>query len=73
MNKNEIGVHAGQIWQALSKEHRRWSYTELKDKIKLNDRDLNAALGWLARENKIEFCQCDGEDMFYLCLNVYIG
>ena len=31
------------------------------------------ALGWLSRENKIEFDQCDEELYVYLCVNVYIG
>ena len=29
---------------------RKWNYDELRDKLRLRDRDLNAALGWLARE-----------------------
>lgn len=40
----------------------------------LADRDLNAAIGWLARENKIDFDGEEiGEDCFFLSVNVYIG
>ena len=41
----------------------------------LSDRDLNAALGWLARENKVQFetSQKDGLDYLFLELNLYIG
>ena len=39
----------------------------------LKDKDLGAALGWLAREDKIEFEQEEEELYVYLCVNVYIG
>ncbi len=45
----------------------------LKRKSGLKDKELGAALGWLSRENKIEFDQCDEELYVYLCVNVYIG
>ena len=33
----------------------KWSYGLLKRKSGLKDKELGAALGWLSRENKIEF------------------
>jgi len=36
-------------------------------------RDLNAAIGWLARENKIDFECSNGDDCLFLSVNVYIG
>ena len=39
----------------------------------LSDRDLNAAIGWLARENKIDFECSNGDDCLFLSVNVYIG
>ena len=39
----------------------------------LKDKELGAALGWLAREDKIEFEQEEEELYVYLCVNVYIG
>ena len=53
------------MWSLLS-DGRRWRYSELKIQLKLRDRELNAALGWLARENKIGFEQADGEMWVYL-------
>ena len=72
MDKNEIGLNAGKVWQLLSNND-KWSYGNLKKKSGLKDKDLGAALGWLAREDKIEFEQEEEELYVYLCVNVYIG
>lgn len=71
MDKYQIGVNAGIIWHLL-KDSKRWSYCDLKNASGLSDRDLNAAIGWLAREDKIDFEHCD-EDCLFLNINVYIG
>ena len=55
MDKTTIGVNAGIVWRTIDSSGRAWKYEELKKETKLSDRDLNAAIGWLARENKIEF------------------
>ena len=40
----------------------------------LSDRDLNAAIGWLAREDKIDFDTEEGKDgCFFLSVNIFIG
>ena len=72
MNRNEIGVNAGKVWQLLS-NNEKWSYGLLKRKSGLKDKELGAALGWLSIDSKIEFDQCDEELYVYLCVNVYIG
>ena len=72
MNKNLIGLNAGKVWKLLN-NNQRWSYCELKEAVGLSDRDLNAAIGWLAREDKIDFETEDGNDRLFLCVNVYIG
>ena len=72
MDRNEIGLNAGKVWQLLS-NNEKWGYGTLKRKSGLKDIELGAALGWLSRENKIEFDQCDEELYVYLCVNVYIG
>ena len=64
MNRNEIGVNAGKVWQLLS-NNEKWSYGLLKRKSGLKDKELGAALGWLSRESKIEFDQCDEELYVY--------
>ena len=45
----------------------------MKKETQLSDRDLNAAIGWLARENKIEFDSemPDGEEVMHVEMNVY--
>ena len=52
MNKNQIGTNAGIVWKLLS-DNAHWEYDKLKQASGLSDRDLNAAIGWLAREDKI--------------------
>lgn len=72
MDKTEIGLNAGKIWQLLS-NNEKWSYSALKRKSGLKDKELGAAIGWLARENKIEFYDLEEELYVYLCVNIYIG
>lgn len=74
MDKRSIGVNAGVVWRLLD-NNRRWEYNELKAASGLSDRDLNAAIGWLARENKIEFKTdaATSKEYLYLSVNVYIG
>jgi len=72
MDKISIGNHAGIIWKILC-DNNRWSYQHLKAVTGLPDRDLNAAIGWLARENKIEFEEICGCKYISLGVNIYIG
>ena len=64
MNKSEIGLNAGKVWQLLS-DYTRWSYGSLKRKSGLKDKELGAALGWLAREDKIEIHQEEDEALCF--------
>ena len=49
-----IGTNAGLVWRALSKAG-RMSVKELKKETKLRaDKELFAAIGWLATEGKLE-------------------
>ena len=50
-----------------------WEYDKLKHASGLSDRDLNAAIGWLAREDKIDFDIDEQHDRLFLHVNVYIG
>ena len=72
MNKIQIGEHAGIVCNKL-KHNRHWEYDELKKATGLTDRDLNAAIGWLAREDKIDFDMDEHGDRIFLTVNVYIG
>ncbi len=63
MNKNEIGTNAGIIWHCLA-EHPVWmAVDELITKLSLTAVDVMTAIGWLARENKIEF-SADGNRVY---------
>lgn len=72
MKKSEIGLNAGKVWLLLS-DYAKWDYGTLKRKSGLKDKELGAALGWLAREDKIEFYQEEDELYISLGVNVYIG
>ena len=73
MNKYQMGLNAGVVWHLLN-DNNRWSYCDLKKASGLSDRDLSAAIGWLAREDKIDFDSCeDDRECFFLSVNVFIG
>ena len=73
MDKHQIGLNAGVVWRLLN-DNKRWNYCDLKKASGLSDKDLNTAIGWLAREDKIDFdCNHDDKDCFFLSVNVYIG
>lgn len=72
MDKYQIGVNAGIVWNIL-KDNAHWEYEELKKASGLSDRDLNAAIGWLAREDKIDFDIDPNSDRLFLNVNIYIG
>ena len=73
MDKVSIGMNAGIVWRVVRNHGPLVGYKELKKASGLSDRDLNAAIGWLARENKIEFATNpdDDSDLFCVELNVY--
>ncbi len=48
----QIGINAGKVWAILD-ENGRQNVKEIKKATKLTDKDLYAALGWLAREGKV--------------------
>jgi predicted membrane-bound spermidine synthase len=52
MNVETIGTWAGLVWNALN-EADVLAVKQLKKATKLKDKEVFAALGWLARENKI--------------------
>jgi len=65
MDKNRIGVNAGIVWQAMTSKY-SWTFMELKEQTVLSDAELWAAIGWLARENQIEFDASTEEERIYL-------
>jgi len=57
----KIGTHAGKIWEILN-EHGDLATHHLQEIGTLKTEDVAAALGWLAREDKI----CKHNDMYQL-------
>ncbi|MDE5643144.1 MAG: winged helix-turn-helix domain-containing protein [Muribaculaceae bacterium] len=60
MNVETIGVNAGTVWNALN-EAEALGVKQLKKITKLKDKEVFAALGWLAREDKVMLAE-DPED-----------
>ncbi len=56
-----IGNASGLIWDALADGEK--SVNTVKKVTDLNARDLNMALGWLAREGKISFRE-EGKSLY---------
>lgn len=52
MNTETIGTNAGTVWVALSTAE-ALGLKQLKKITKLKDKEVYAAIGWLAREGKI--------------------
>ena len=71
MNVQSIGENAGIIWRLLQSESRKWDYQEIKKETGLSDRDINTAIGWLAREGKLTIDE--RRNVIYIELNYYIG
>lgn len=55
-----IGINAGKVWTVLD-ETGRQNVKDVKKTTKLTDKDLYAALGWLAREGKVAMEEVDKE------------
>ena len=53
MNTETIGTWAGLVWNALN-ETDVLSLKQLKKITKLKDKETFAAIGWLAREGKVD-------------------
>jgi len=51
---DKIGADAGKIWTVLSKKQADVDISSLARLTKINVNDVYAAVGWLARENKID-------------------
>jgi hypothetical protein len=57
----EIGTNAGLVWHALN-ESGRLNIKDVKKAAKIKaEKDLFAALGWLAKEGKLAFDKIEGE------------
>lgn len=57
-----FGINAGKVWSHLD-ETGRQNIKDVKKATKLTDKNLYAALGWLAREGKINVEE-EGKELF---------
>ena len=63
MNVEKIGCDAGLVWNALN-EADVLGVKQLKKITKLKDKEVYAAIGWLAREGKVNVEESeDGKDL----------
>ena len=65
MNTETIGTNAGTVWTALNTAE-ALGIKQLKKMTKLKDKEVYAALGWLAREGKIEMAPDPQDEKDYI-------
>lgn len=71
MNKKLIGTNAGIIWNLLN-NNQRWNISNLHEASGLAEKEIYTAIGWLARENKIEIEKSQqGDEEYYLVIEYY--
>ncbi|WP_298649770.1 winged helix-turn-helix domain-containing protein [uncultured Proteiniphilum sp.] len=71
MNKKAIGTNAGIIWNLLN-DYQKWDIPKLRKATGLSEKEIYVAIGWLARENKIEIePSADGNEAYYLLIEYY--
>ncbi len=71
MYKKLIGTNAGIIWNLLN-NNQRWNIAELREASGLTEKEIYTAIGWLARENKIEIEKSqNGDEVYYLVIEYY--
>lgn len=56
MTIETISRNALRLWQVMN-DGTAWCYERLRKVSQLSDREINAALGWLAREDTVEITQ----------------
>ena len=67
MNIDSIGYNAGLVWNALN-EAEAMGLKQIKKVTKLKDKELYAAIGWLAREGKLVIAESEDDKDLILSL-----
>ena len=57
MNAENIGTWAGLFWNALKDAKKALDLKELRKVSKLKVNEMHCALGWLAKEGKLDFIE----------------
>ena len=71
MKITEIGKNAGIVWRALDCSKREMGLEELARITSLDKTEVAAAIGWLARENKITINESQGDYLVYVFKESY--
>jgi hypothetical protein len=66
VNQRGIGETAGTIWETLSKEG-PLSFAALMEEVNAPQSLFFMAIGWLSREEKLQFEQANGDYLIHLC------
>lgn len=61
MNVETIGLWAGATWNALNDANGALNMKGLKKATKLKEKEVYAAIGWLAREGKVNVNETETE------------
>ena len=61
MNVEMIGLWAGATWNALNDANGMLTMKGLKKATKLKEKEVYAAIGWLAREGKVNVNEAEAE------------
>lgn len=59
MNVETIGLWAGAVWNALNDANGSLAVKGLKKTTKLKEKEVFAAIGWLAREGKVNVTEIE--------------
>ncbi len=70
MLKQDIGINAGTIWHLLSKKG-KLTLREIGELTNYKDTLILLALGWLSREDKIEFSEKN--EVIYIKLKSFLS
>jgi len=66
MNVETIGTWAGIVWNTLNDAKAAMTTKDLRKASKLKVNELHTALGWLAKEGKLNFAEADGDTLVSL-------
>ena len=61
-----IGINAGKVWTKLD-EKGRMNVKDLRKAVKLTEKDMYAAFGWLAKEEKLSLEKVEKDFFVELC------
>ena len=65
INVETMGMWAGEVWNALAQDG-TLGVRKLKKVTKLKEKELYAAIGWLAREGKVSLAEDENDVMVSL-------